>query len=46
MVTLKDSTVSKASLIYGVYPKEGVSQIIRYKNDNQHALAAVNNNPM
>jgi chromosome segregation protein len=39
MVTLKDSTVSKASLIYGVYPKQGVSQIIRYKHDNQHALA-------
>ena len=43
MVTLKDSTVSKASLIYGVYPKEGVSQIIRYRHDNQHALAEVNN---
>ena len=42
MVTLKDSTVSKASLIYGVYPKEGVSQIIRYRHDNQHALAEVN----
>ncbi|HYY67136.1 MAG TPA: hypothetical protein VE572_02180, partial [Nitrososphaeraceae archaeon] len=37
MVTLKDSTVSKASLIYGVYPKQGVSQIIRYKHDNQYA---------
>jgi chromosome segregation protein len=46
MVTLKDSTVSKAGLIYGVYPKEGVSHIIRYKHDNQHALAeAVNSNP-
>ncbi len=45
MVTLKDSTVSKAGLIYGVYPKEGVSHIIRYKHDNQRALAeAVNSN--
>jgi chromosome segregation protein len=45
MVTLKDSTVSKAGLIYGVYPKEGVSHIIRYKHDNQHALAeTVNSN--
>jgi chromosome segregation protein len=42
MVTLKDSTVSKASLIYGVYPKQGVSQIIKYKHDNQHALARAN----
>jgi chromosome segregation protein len=39
MVTLKDSTVSKAGLIYGVYPKEGVSHIIKYKHDNQQALA-------
>jgi chromosome segregation protein len=45
MVTLKDSTVSKAGLIYGVYPKEGVSHIIKYKHDNQQALAeSVNNN--
>jgi chromosome segregation protein len=46
MVTLKDSTVSKASLIYGVYPKQGVSQIIRYKQDNQHALAEANKDPI
>jgi chromosome segregation protein len=46
MVTLKDSTVSKASLIYGVYPKQGVSQIIRYKHDNQHALAEANKDPI
>ena len=44
MVTLKDSTVSKASLIYGVYPREGVSQVIRYKHNNQQALAEVNKN--
>lgn len=46
MVTLKDSTVSKASLIYGVYPKQGVSQIIKYKHDNQHALAEANSDPI
>lgn len=46
MVTLKDSTVSKARLIYGVYPKQGVSQIIRYKHDNQHALAEANGDPV
>jgi chromosome segregation protein len=50
MVTLKDSTVSKASLIYGVYSKEGVSQIIRYRHNNNNnnnqlaALAEINNN--
>src|SRR5919112_444264 len=44
MVTLKDSTVSKASLIYGVYPRKGVSQIIRYKHNNQQALAELNKN--
>jgi chromosome segregation protein len=45
MVTLKDSTVSKAGLIYGVYPKEGVSHIIKYKHDNQQALdESVNSN--
>jgi chromosome segregation protein len=46
MVTLKDSTVSKASLIFGVYPKQGVSQIIRYKQDNQYALAEANKDPI
>jgi chromosome segregation protein len=43
IVTLKDSTVSKAGLIYGVYPKEGVSHVIKYKHDNQHALAEASN---
>ena len=42
MVTLKDSTVSKASLIYGVYPREGVSQIVRYKQNNQQVLTEIN----
>ena len=32
MVSLKDSVVEKAQLIYGVYPKNGVSQIVTYKD--------------
>ena len=39
MVTLKDSTVAKAALIYGIYPKEGASQVIRYKNPAQMPVA-------
>jgi chromosome segregation protein len=39
MVTLKDSTVAKAALIYGIYPKEGVSQVVKYKNPAQLTLA-------
>jgi chromosome segregation protein len=31
MVTLKDSTISKVEQVYGVFPKEGISQIIKYK---------------
>jgi chromosome segregation protein len=41
MVTLKDSTVAKAVLIYGVYPKEGASQVVRYKNPAQVPLAQI-----
>jgi chromosome segregation protein len=32
MVTLKDSTVARAGLVYGVYPKEGVSHVVRYNH--------------
>jgi len=32
MVSLKDSVVQKASLIYGVYPKNGVSHVVTYKD--------------
>lgn len=32
MVTLKDSTVARASLVYGVYPKDGVSHVVRYNH--------------
>jgi chromosome segregation protein len=39
MVTLKDSTVAKAVLIYGIYPKEGASQVVKYKNPAQVPLA-------
>jgi chromosome segregation protein len=39
MVTLKDSTVSKATLIYGVYPRQGVSQVVKYRNPSQVPLA-------
>jgi chromosome segregation protein len=39
MVTLKDSTVAKAALIYGIYPKEGASQVVKYKNPAHLELA-------
>ncbi len=32
MVSLKDSVVEKAKLIYGVFPKNGVSQVVTYKD--------------
>ena len=38
MVTLKDVTVAKASMIYGVYSQDGVSQVIRYKHPSQLPL--------
>lgn len=44
MVTLKDSTVAKAALIYGVYPKEGASQVVKYKNPSQVPLAQISEN--
>ena len=36
MVSLKDSVVEKARLIYGVFPKHGVSNVIKYKD--KHVL--------
>lgn len=42
IVSLKDTTVAKASMIYGVYPKEGVSQIVKYKHANEEAIAEIN----
>ena len=32
MVSLKDSVVQKAKLIYGVFPKNGVSYVVTYKD--------------
>jgi chromosome segregation protein len=44
IVTLKDSTVAKASLIYGIYPKEGASQVVKYKNPARVELALISEN--
>ena len=41
MVTLKDATVAKASMIYGVYSQDGVSQVIRYKHPSQLAVGDI-----
>lgn len=35
MVTLKDSTVSKSDMIFGVYPKNGISQVVKYDHPNK-----------
>ena len=40
MVSLKDSVVQKAKLIYGVYPKNGVSQVVTYKDKRLPSMAA------
>lgn len=44
MVTLKDATVARATLIYGVYPRQGVSQVVKYRNPGQVPLAQINSN--
>jgi chromosome segregation protein len=44
VVTLKDTTVAKADIIYGVYPKEGRSQIVKYKHSNNQAVAEIRSN--
>lgn len=41
MVTLKDSTITKVGLIYGVYSKNGVSQVVKYRYPNQLSLAEI-----
>jgi chromosome segregation protein len=41
MVTLKDSTITKVGLIYGVYSKNGVSQVVKYRYPNQLSLAKI-----
>jgi chromosome segregation protein len=41
MVTLKDTTVAKATQIFGIYPKSGQSQIVHYKNPENVPLAQI-----
>jgi chromosome segregation protein len=41
IVTLKDTTVAKANLIYGVFPKEGISQIVKYKPSNDQVITEI-----
>ena len=38
MVSLKDSVVEKAKLIYGVFPKAGVSNVVKYKDKRMFNL--------
>ncbi len=40
MVSLKDSVVQKAKLIYGVYPKNGVSHVVTYKDKRAPSVKA------
>ena len=40
MVSLKDSVVEKARLIYGVYPKNGVSHVVTYKDKRLPSMAS------
>jgi chromosome segregation protein len=44
VVTLKDTTVAKADIIYGVYAKEGMSQIVKYKHSSNQAIAQIRSN--
>jgi len=39
MVSLKDSVVQKARLIYGVFPKNGVSNVVTYKDKRMPKVA-------
>ena len=38
MVSLKDSVVQKAKLIYGVFPKNGVSNVVTYKDKRMQSV--------
>ncbi|MFQ5782445.1 MAG: chromosome segregation protein SMC, partial [Nitrosopumilus sp.] len=40
MVSLKDSVVQKAKLIYGVFPKNGVSHVVTYKDKRMPSVKA------
>jgi len=41
MVTLKDTTVAKATQIFGIYPKSGQSQIVHYNNPENVPLEQI-----
>ncbi|HSA72491.1 MAG TPA: chromosome segregation SMC family protein [Nitrososphaeraceae archaeon] len=41
MVTLKESTVAKATQIFGIYPKSGASHIVHYNNPDKVPLAQI-----
>lgn len=41
MVTLKDVTVAKANMIYGVYSQDGISRVIRYSDSNHVPLEEI-----
>ncbi|MEE3213804.1 MAG: AAA family ATPase, partial [Thermoproteota archaeon] len=43
MVSLKDSVVQKAKLIYGVYPERGVSKVVTYKDKRIPSLSKIAN---
>ncbi|MGY5143906.1 MAG: AAA family ATPase [Candidatus Nitrosopumilus sp. bin_32a] len=38
MVSLKDSVIQKAKLIYGVFPKNGVSHVVTYKDKRMPSM--------
>ena len=38
MVSLKDSVIQKAKLIYGVFPKNGVSNVVTYKDKRMPSM--------
>jgi chromosome segregation protein len=44
VVTLKDTTVAKADIVYGVYPKEGISYIVKYRHPNDQPIAEITSN--
>lgn len=41
MVTLKDATVAKAGMIYGVYSQDGVSHVIKYKHPSHAPIEEI-----
>ena len=44
MVTLKDSIVAEANMVYGVYPKGGASQAIKYKHHDKMPITEIRSN--